>query len=50
MKAFGEEVVHLQDCFSGDVQDTEWLKFIGENNYFLLTRDDNIRHNYPKLN
>ncbi len=49
MKAFGEDVIHLQDCFPEDVQDTEWLKFIGEKNYFLITHDDNIRHNPLEL-
>lgn len=45
MKAFGENVVHLLDHFPEDVKDSEWLEYIGNNGYFLITRDDSIRHN-----
>ena len=49
MKAFGEDVEHLQDRFAHDCPDTEWLKFIGENDYFLITRDNAIRYNPAEL-
>jgi len=49
MRAFGEDVDHLQDHFPQDCPDTEWLKYIGENDYFLITRDDAIRHNPAEL-
>ena len=49
MRAFGEDVDHLQDHFSPDSPDTEWLQFIGENDYFLITRDNAIRRNPAEL-
>lgn len=49
MRAFGENVDHLQDHFPEDCPDTEWLKYIGANDYFLLTRDNAIRHNPAEL-
>jgi hypothetical protein len=45
MAAFGESVVHLQDHFPPDVQDVEWLRFVGEQMMFVLTRDERIRWN-----
>lgn len=49
MRAFGENVDHLQNHFPEDCSDIEWLKFIGENQYFLITRDDAIRRNPAEL-
>ena len=49
MRAFGENVDHLQDHFPEDCPDTEWLKYIGENEYFLVTRDDAIHRNPAEL-
>lgn len=49
MKAFGEDVDHLQDHFPQDCPDTDWLRYIGENGYFLLTRDDAIRRHPAEL-
>ena len=49
MRAFGEDVDHLQDHFPEDCPDTEWLKYIGKNHYFLVTRDDAIRRNPAEL-
>lgn len=43
MSAFGEAVDNLQDHFPEDAPDTEWLAYIGNNDFFLITRDDNIR-------
>ena len=45
MKAFGENVEHLQDHFRPDTPDTEWLEYIGKEGIFLITRDDRIRWN-----
>lgn len=45
MRAFGESVDHLQDHFSPDTPDTEWLEYIGQGGFFLITRDDRIRRN-----
>ena len=49
MSAFGEPVEHLQDHFSPDSPDTEWLPYIGDNEYFLITRDNAIRRNPAEL-
>ena len=44
MYAFGENVEHLRDNFSPNVKDTTWLKYIGEQKLFLITRDEQIRY------
>lgn len=49
MKAFGENVDHLQDHFPSDAPDTEWLEYIGKNSFFLITRDDMIRRNPAEI-
>lgn len=49
MRAFGENVDHLKDHFPPDTPDVEWLEFIGENQYFLITRDDMIRRNPAEI-
>lgn len=49
MKAFGENVDHLTDHFPDDTPDTEWLKYIGDNGYILITRDDRIRRKPAEL-
>lgn len=43
MREFGEDVVHLTDHFPQDAADSEWLPFVGENAYILVTRDEKIR-------
>ena len=43
MAAFGEEVVHLSSLFGPEEDDTEWLKFAGEHDYFVITRDLQIK-------
>ena len=49
MRAFGEEVDHLQDHFPPNCPGTEWLQYIGEKDYFLITRDNAIRRNPAEL-
>lgn len=49
MRAFGEPVDHLQDHFREDAPDTEWLEYIGTEDFFLITRDDRIRRNPAEL-
>jgi len=49
MRAFGESVDHLTDHFPEDAQDTEWLEYIGQNEMFLITRDDAIRRNPAEI-
>ncbi len=43
MQGFGEDVVHLKDCFDEGEADEVWLKHIGAKGWFLLTRDERIR-------
>jgi hypothetical protein len=43
LKAFGEDTCHLQDHFNPDTSDDEWLKFIGEKGWFLISVDKRIR-------
>lgn len=49
MKAFGEDVVHLKEYFPEETKDVDWLKFIGENDLILITRDERIRRNPAEL-
>lgn len=43
MREFGEDVIHLQDEFDEDADDEEWLPYVGDNAYVLVTRDESIR-------
>ena len=43
MREFGEDVTHLTDHFPQDSPDSEWLRFVGENAFVLVTRDEKIR-------
>ena len=43
MKGFGENVMHLKDEFAEDTEDHDWLPYVGDNNLFLVTRDEKIR-------
>lgn len=45
LRAFGESAIHLQEHFPGDTPDVEWLKYVGENKYILVTRDERVRWN-----
>ncbi len=49
MSAFGVAVDHLKDHFPEDAPDTEWLAYIGNQEFFLITRDDNIRRNPAEI-
>jgi hypothetical protein len=49
LNAFGENVVHLRDHFPQDVDDTTWLKFVGQNNLTVITRDKRLRWNPAEL-
>lgn len=49
MRAFGEEVEHLQDYYDEDTPDEVWLEYIGQKGMFLITRDEGIRHNPAEL-
>jgi hypothetical protein len=43
MKGFRENVFYITDELAQDVKDPVLLKHIGENNFFLITRDERIR-------
>lgn len=43
LREFGEDVHHITEYFPAGTPDEEWLKFIGENGWFLITRDKRIR-------
>ena len=45
MRAFGENVIHLQEKFPENTDDVIWLKHLGENKMVLITRDEKIRWN-----
>lgn len=39
----GEKVTHLTEIFAPDTPDEDWLRWVGDKGYFLVTRDDRIR-------
>jgi predicted nuclease of predicted toxin-antitoxin system len=49
LKAFGEEVVHLQEKFPEDSTDIQWLRYVGENGLVLITRDERVRWNPAEI-
>ena len=49
LKAFGEDAMHLKEKFPQDAPDKEWLKYVGENGIFLVTRDDRVRNRPNEL-
>ena len=49
MRAFEEEVTHLQEHFRPDAKDAEWLQEIGRRQWFLVTRDERIGMNPAEL-
>ena len=49
LKAFGEEVVHLQEKFPEDSADIEWLQYVGEKGLVLITRDERVRWNRAEI-
>jgi predicted nuclease of predicted toxin-antitoxin system len=49
LRAFGEEVVHLQEKFKEDSPDIEWLQYIGEKGLILITRDERVRWNPAEI-
>lgn len=49
LKSFGERVEHLQENFTGDAEDVEWLKYAGEKGLVVITRDVSIKRNPAEL-
>lgn len=49
MKGFGVNICHLKDHFPENAPDTTWIPFVGENNYFLITRDLRLRWHPAEL-
>lgn len=43
LKEFGEDVQHLTELFKEGTPDEIWLRYLGENGLFLITRDKAIR-------
>lgn len=50
LRSFGEEVIHLKEVFDEGTEDQVWLKHIGTQKIFLITRDERIRKNPFELN
>lgn len=44
MREFGEDIVHLKDSFSDDIDDCTMLKHVGRQGLVLITKDDRIRY------
>jgi len=42
-RCFGEDVTHLKEHFPEDVEDEQWLPFVGEREWTAITRDDRVR-------
>jgi predicted nuclease of predicted toxin-antitoxin system len=49
MRAFGEDVIHLQDVFPENTDDPEWLEYVGDQGFFLITRDERVRRRPVEL-
>ena len=49
MKEFGEDVVHLRDHFPEGTSDETVLAQLGQDGWFLITRDDRIRRRPGEL-
>ena len=45
LRGFGEDVTHLTENFPEDTADTVWLQTIGQEGWYLVTRDKNIIRN-----
>ncbi len=41
---FGQDVKHVLDFFPQGKTDTEILEFVGDNGYYLVTKDNRIRY------
>ena len=49
MSGFGESAVHLTEVFERGAQDVDWLRYVGENDLILVTRDERVRWNPAEL-
>lgn len=43
MKAFGENVSHIKEIFPASTEDPVWLKYMGDNSIYVITRDEKLR-------
>jgi len=43
LKEFGEDVEHITEIVKQGTPDKEWLRIVGENGWYLITRDKRIR-------
>ncbi len=44
LREAGETVIVHDDIFQPDAQDTEWLPFVGDKGWIVLTKDTKIRY------
>lgn len=49
LRNFGENVEHVLDHFPEGTIDVEILKFVGNGDYFLVTKDRRIRYNQAEI-
>lgn len=49
LQHFGEDVEHVLDHFEQGESDINILEFVGENGYFLITKDNRIRYNKGEI-
>ena len=49
MSGFGEDAIHLTEVFSQGTEDVDWLRYVGQNGLFLVTRDERVRWNPAEL-
>ena len=38
------KIIHLKEKFNPNVKDVDWLRFAGENNYFVISKDNKMRY------
>lgn len=49
LRGFGVETLHLTEMFPSGTADEDWLPYVAENGYFLITRDKMIRRRPQQL-
>ncbi len=49
LRAAGAEVAIHDDLFTPDALDTEWLPYVGERGWVVLSKDDRLRHRKIEL-
>ena len=49
LRAYGLNVERKTDHFPPDTPDTDWLPVVGKKGWIILTKDNQIRHNYLEI-